>query len=77
MERCPVCHQGTLRIIAAILETSVVKKILRHVKLAVDPPPIAPARQAAAGTELLPQHERPPGPARVDFLSAVPHADDA
>jgi hypothetical protein len=47
MERCPVCQQGTLRIIAAILETSVVKKILRHVKLAVDPPPIAPARQAA------------------------------
>jgi hypothetical protein len=47
MARCPVCQQGTLRIIAAILETSVVKKILRHVKLAVDPPPIAPARQAA------------------------------
>ena len=47
MARCPVCQQGTLRIIAAITEARVVKKILRHVKLAVDPPPIAPARQAA------------------------------
>lgn len=47
MERCPVCQQGTLRIIAAITEVSVIKKILRHLKLAVDPPPIAPARQAA------------------------------
>ena len=28
MERCPVCQQGTLRIIAAITEVSVVKKIL-------------------------------------------------
>ncbi len=47
MERCPVCQQGTLRIIAAIMERSVMQKILRHLKLAVDPPPIAPARQAA------------------------------
>lgn len=47
MERCPVCQHGTLRIIAAITQASVVKRILRHVKLAVDPPPIAPARQAA------------------------------
>ena len=47
MERCPVCQQGTLRIIAAITEVSVIRKILRHLKLAVDPPPIAPARQAA------------------------------
>ena len=47
MERCPVCQQGRLRIIAVITERSVIKKILRHVKLAVDPPPIAPARQAA------------------------------
>jgi Putative transposase len=46
MERCPVCQQGTLRIIAAITEVSVIRKILRHLKLAVDPPPIAPARQA-------------------------------
>jgi hypothetical protein len=47
MERYPLCQQGTLRIIAAITEVSVIKKILRHLKLAVDPPPIAPARQAA------------------------------
>ncbi len=47
MERCPVCQQGTLRIIAAMTESSVIKNILRHVKLAVDPPPIAPAQQAA------------------------------
>ena len=47
MERCPVCQQGTLRIIAAITEVSVIKKILRHLKQAVDPPPIAPAQQAA------------------------------
>jgi hypothetical protein len=47
MERCPVCQQGRLRIIAAIMERSVIQKILRHLKLAVDPPPIAPARQAA------------------------------
>ena len=47
MERCPVCQQGTLRIIAAITEVSVIKQILRHLKLAVDPPLIASARQAA------------------------------
>ncbi len=47
MERCPVCQQGTLRIIAAITEVSVIQKILRHLKLAVGPPPIAPAHQAA------------------------------
>lgn len=46
MERCPRCQQGTLRIIAAITEGSVITQILRHLKLAVDPPPIAPARQA-------------------------------
>jgi hypothetical protein len=47
MERCPVCQQGRLRIIAAITEGHVIQKILRHLKLAVDPPSIAPARQAA------------------------------
>jgi hypothetical protein len=41
-----VCQQGTLRIIAAITAASVMKKILRHLKLAVDPPPMAPAQQA-------------------------------
>ena len=51
MERCPVCQQGRLRIIAVITERSVIKKILRRVKLAVDPPPIAPAQQAAFAWE--------------------------
>jgi hypothetical protein len=46
MERCPVCPQGKLWIIAAITEGNVIQKILRHLKLAVDPPPIAPAQQA-------------------------------
>jgi hypothetical protein len=47
MEHCPVCQQGRLRIIAAITEVSAIQKILRHLKLAVDPPPIAPAQQVA------------------------------
>jgi hypothetical protein len=51
MERCPVCQQGRLRIIAAIMERSVIQKILRHLKLAVDPPPFVPARQAAFAWE--------------------------
>jgi Putative transposase/Transposase zinc-binding domain len=44
MARCPFCQQGTLRMIAAIMQGAVIRKILRHLKLAVDPPPIAPAR---------------------------------
>ena len=44
MLRCPFCQQGTLRIIAAITHGEVIRKILQHLKLAVDPPPIAPAR---------------------------------
>jgi hypothetical protein len=51
MERCPVCQQGRLRIIAAIRERRVIQNILRHLKLAVDPPPIAPAQQAAFAGE--------------------------
>ena len=48
MARCPFCHQGTLRIIAVITQGAVISKILRHLKRAADPPPIAPvhARQA-------------------------------
>ena len=37
-------QQGSLRIIAAITQGEVIRKILRHLKLAVDPPSIAPAR---------------------------------
>ena len=44
MARCPFCQQGTLRIIAAITHGEVIRTILQHLKLAVDPPPIAPAR---------------------------------
>jgi hypothetical protein len=44
MARCPCCPQGALRIMAAITQGEVIRKILRHLKLAVDPPPIAPAR---------------------------------
>ena len=41
--RCPCCQQGSLRIIAAITQGEVIRKILQHLKLAVDPPLIAPA----------------------------------
>jgi len=43
MATCPFCRQGSLRIIAAITQAEVIRKILRHMKLAADPPPIAPA----------------------------------
>ncbi len=42
-----MCQQGRLRIIAAITEIRVIKKVLRHLKLVVAPPLIAPARQVA------------------------------
>jgi hypothetical protein len=44
MERYPACGRGTLRILAAITQADVIRKILRHLKLAPEPPPIAPAR---------------------------------
>jgi hypothetical protein len=44
MARCPFCQRGALRIIAAITQGEVIRTILRHLKLAVDPPPLAPAR---------------------------------
>ena len=44
MARCPWCQRGTLRIIAAITHGEVIRKILQHLKLTVDPPLIAPAR---------------------------------
>jgi hypothetical protein len=48
MACCPFCHQGTLRLIAVITQGAVIHKILRHLKLSVDPPPIAPARSCHA-----------------------------
>ena len=44
MVTCPWCRRGALRIIAAITQASVITRILRHLKLASVPPPIAPAR---------------------------------
>jgi hypothetical protein len=44
MATCPFCRQGSLRLIAAITQAEVLRKMLRHLKLAADPPPIAPAR---------------------------------
>jgi len=42
--RCCLGGQGTLHIIAVITQGVVIQKILQHLKLAADPPPIAPAR---------------------------------
>ena len=44
MGTCPFCQRGVLRIIAVITQGEVIGKILRHLKLSADPPPIAPAR---------------------------------
>jgi hypothetical protein len=44
MARCPWCQEGTLRIIAAITQGEVIRTILRPLKRAGDPPPMAPAR---------------------------------
>jgi hypothetical protein len=44
MAHCSFCQRGALRIIAAITQGEVIRNILRHLKLAVDPPVIAPAR---------------------------------
>jgi hypothetical protein len=44
MAICPFCQRGVLRLIAVITHGAVIRKILQHLKLAVDPPPIAPAR---------------------------------
>ena len=43
MATCPLCQRGAMRLIAVITQGEVIRKILRHLKLAVDPPPIAPA----------------------------------
>src|SRR5262249_15036602 len=48
MVRFPWCHQGLLRLIAVITQGAVIRKILRHLKRAADPPPITPARSRQA-----------------------------
>jgi hypothetical protein len=45
---CPLCQRGGLRLIAVSTQDEGIRKILRHLKLAVDPPPIAPARSRHA-----------------------------
>jgi Putative transposase/Transposase zinc-binding domain len=44
MATCPFCQRGTLRLIAVITQGEVIRKILRHLKRAADPPAITPAR---------------------------------
>jgi hypothetical protein len=48
MGTCPWCQRGVLRLIAVITQREVIRKILRHLKLAVDPPPIASAHARQA-----------------------------
>lgn len=43
MATCPLCRRGSLQIIAAITQESVVTRILRHLNLASVPHPITPA----------------------------------
>src|SRR5262245_39779179 len=51
MARCPFCQQGTLRMIAAITQGAVIRKILQPLKLSADPLPLP--RRVSART-LLP-----------------------
>ena len=48
MATCPFCRRGSLRSIAAITQAEVIRKMLRHLKRAADPPPLAPARARQA-----------------------------
>jgi hypothetical protein len=48
MATCPWCQCGVLRLIAVITQGEVIRKILRHLKRSVDPPPITPARSRQA-----------------------------
>src|SRR5438445_8704265 len=53
MATCPFCRRGALCIIAALPQESVITRILRHLKLASVPPPIAPARARQATGDCL------------------------
>jgi hypothetical protein len=44
LERCPRGQSGRLRLLAAITCRSVIRRLLSPLKLAPDPPPLAPAR---------------------------------
>jgi len=50
MERCPRCPQGALRIIAAITWRPVIRRILGHLKLTVDPRLFHPPAWSKAGS---------------------------
>ena len=43
MDPCPLCRRGSLRLIAAMTQEAVSTRLLRHLKLASIPPPLAPA----------------------------------
>jgi len=66
MERCPRCHPGAWRLIAALTSRPVIRRILWPLKLAADPPPLAPARleqgRFAWACASLPRHDRVVGP---------------
>ena len=48
MAICPSCHRGALRLIAVMTQGKVIRTIRRPLKLAADPPPLAPARARQA-----------------------------
>ncbi len=62
MATCPFCRQGALRMIAATTQAEVIRKLLRHLKRAADPPPSAPARARQATFDWVASAQ----PARVD-----------
>src|SRR5205823_11951242 len=53
MVTCPFCQRGALRLIAVITQGEVIRTILRHLKRAADPPPIAPAATRPTHTPYL------------------------
>jgi Putative transposase len=53
MARCPWGQQGALRILAPITQGEIITKILRHLKLTADPPPIAPVRVRPGSLRLV------------------------
>jgi len=48
MATCPCCHQGALRLLAAITQAEVIRQMLRPLTLAAAPPLMAPARARQA-----------------------------
>ena len=50
-----ICHRcgGPRKLLAAILEADVIRKVLAHLGLAPEPPPTAPARPPPGHEDLL------------------------